>query len=318
MNTENLERGIVPVMLQPFLDNGEVDWEGLDELVGFYLSNGASALFSACWSTEITALERSEILGIVQRTVGQVAGRIPIVGGAILNGRPVEEQAGFVRQVADAGADFVAITASMMVGEDEDEEALLARIGELLELTGSIPLAIYEAPTPYHRLLSPAALRRIAETGRFFFHKDTCCDAAKIRQKIEAIEGTPLRFYNAHSLTLLDSLRAGGSGYSGTGANFFPEIFVELCETFDCDPERAEEIQCFLEAVDPLIANDGYPQNAKMFLQYRNLGITSRVRLDRALSFSDARDLIHAVRLYDQFRTVGAKQPPRRELAGVE
>ena len=46
---------------------------------------------------------------------------------------------------------------------------------KLLDLTGSVRLGLYECPKPYHRLLSAEALAWAASTGRFYFHKDTCC-----------------------------------------------------------------------------------------------------------------------------------------------
>ena len=288
-------------MMQPFNHDGSLDWEGLGELIGFYLSSGAVALFAACGSTEITHLSRKEVLEIIQRTVELVDGRVPVIAGAIRSEVSAREQAGFICEVADLGADFVAITASMMVGEADDEQTFLSRIEQVAKLTGDIPLAIYEAPNPYHRLMPPETLRQLALTDRFFFHKDTCCDAATIREKIEAVSGTPLRFFNAHSPTLLESLRAGGSGYSGVGTNFYPEVYAELCECFASDPERATEIQRFLDAEEPLLANDNYPQTAKMFLQNRGLGLTSRIRQDSAVSFSGASDLIRAAELYAGF-----------------
>lgn len=38
-------RGIVPVMLTPFKDTGDIDWEGLEALIHWYLDHGAEALF---------------------------------------------------------------------------------------------------------------------------------------------------------------------------------------------------------------------------------------------------------------------------------
>jgi len=309
---KEIEHGIVPVMMQPFNYDGSPDWDGLGELIEFYLSSGAVALFAACGSTEISHLAPSEVLEIVRRTIALVDGRVPVIAGAIRSDVSVEKQAEFICEVADLGADFVAITASMMVGETDGEQVFLAQIDRILELTGDIPLAIYESPVPYHRLMPPETLRELARTGRFFFHKDTCCNAAMIRQKVEAVSGTPLRFFNAHTPSLFDSLRAGAAGYSGVGTNFFPELLAELCGRFASDPERAAKIQHFLDAVDPLLANDDYPQTAKMFLQNRGLGITSQIRQDRSVSFSGACDLVQAAALYADFVRESATLPSGR------
>ena len=71
--------------------------------------------------------------------------------------------------------DAVVVLVNQIVGEGEGDEAWRQQMGKLLELTGSVPLGLYECPAPYHRLLSPELLKWAAGTGRFQFHKDTCC-----------------------------------------------------------------------------------------------------------------------------------------------
>ena len=66
-------------------------------------------------------------------------------------------------------------------------------------------------PRSYHRLLSAKALGWCAQSRRFLFHKDTCCNTKGILDKIAAtaIEGTPFRFYNANMATLKFSIEKG-------------------------------------------------------------------------------------------------------------
>ena len=42
--------GIIPVMLTPFDDQGEIDWGGLEALIEWYLEKGAEGLFGVCHS----------------------------------------------------------------------------------------------------------------------------------------------------------------------------------------------------------------------------------------------------------------------------
>ena len=56
--------GIVPVMLTPFNDVGQVDYEGLANLTEWYLNNGADALFAVCQSSEMQFLSLQERLKI--------------------------------------------------------------------------------------------------------------------------------------------------------------------------------------------------------------------------------------------------------------
>ena len=67
-----------------------------------------------------------------------------------------------------------------------------------------------------------------------------------IRRKLKAVEGSPLKIFNANSATILPSLRAGCAGFSGVMANFHPELYADLCACYKTDPARAEALQAFL------------------------------------------------------------------------
>ena len=115
-------------------------------------------------------------------------------------------------------------------------------------------------------------LCRVAETGRFRFMKDTCCDIATIRERLKALESTSLQLYNANTSTLLDSLRVGAAGIM---AIFHPELYARLL----AHPEdnRADVLQTALTQFS-LIERQLYPVNAKYHLQRMGLPVTLRSR----------------------------------------
>jgi 4-hydroxy-tetrahydrodipicolinate synthase len=96
--------------------------------------------------------------------------------------------------------------------------------------------------------------------------KDTCCDAALIKQKLEAVKGTPLQLYNANTATLYESLEDGAAGYSGVMANFHPELYVWLCRNFRTAPRKSRLLADFL-TISSFIEHKPYPVNAKYYQQ---------------------------------------------------
>ena len=102
-----------------------------------------------------------------------------------------------------------------------------------------------------------------ASTGRFYFLKDTCCDIAQIRKKLEVIEGSNLKLYNANTTTLLESMREGAAGFCGVMDNFHPQLYTWLCEHYK--EEKAKEVSEFL-TIASLIERQYYPVNAKYHL----------------------------------------------------
>lgn len=161
----------------------------------------------------------------------------------------------------------------MFAEEHEDEEVWKANATKLMELT-TCPLGLYEVPVPYKRVLSPELLAWCAATGRFLFHKDTCCDKALIKAKIEAVQALGdkaglFRFYNANIETIHYSNSLGGAGFSGISGNFYPFIMSALCPGKSQDKslsdEDKERIQAFLSLGEVAIV-DQYPYSAKKYL----------------------------------------------------
>ena len=59
-----------PVMLTPFTERGEVDYDGLEKLIEFYEEGGSDGLFATCQSSEIFYLsleERTKIASFVKK-----------------------------------------------------------------------------------------------------------------------------------------------------------------------------------------------------------------------------------------------------------
>ena len=267
-------------MLTPFTPDRAIDWRGLDALTDWYLAAGVSGLFAVCLSSEMYALEEDERLALARRVVQRAAGRVPVVASGTFGG-PVEAQAAFVKRMADTGVDGVVVIVNQLAEEAEGEAVWRRNAERLLDLTPDVSLGLYECPAPYHRLLSPEMLGWAAGTGRFLFHKDTSCRIGPIRAKIAAAQGTPFRFYNANTPTLLGSLQAGGDGYSGTAANFYPELLVWLCRRHADQPERAARLQHLLTVCDRAAAHR-YPATAKQYLADLGLPIGVHCRITQA------------------------------------
>jgi len=261
---KNYPGGVWPVMLTPFTAKGDVDEPALRALVDWYIQNGVDGLFASCQSSEIFNLNFEERMRIARVTVKAAAGRVPVVASGFTD-YGLEDQVKSIRAMADTGVDAVILLSNRLALEDEDDSVLLARMHELLErVPDEIRLGLYECPQPYKRLLSLPVLREAAATGRFYFLKDTCCDAETIRARVQAIRGSRLKLYNANTTTLLQSLRDGVPGYSGIMANFHPRPYVWL--TRHPDHPNAELVQSLLTCASQ-IERQYYPVNAKYHLQ---------------------------------------------------
>lgn len=257
-------KGVYPVMLTPFTENNQVDYEALGRLTDWYIENGAAGLFADCQSSEMFFLSLEESVQIAQFVKKRAKGRVPVLASGHTADR-LEEQAKELNAVARAGVDAVILLSNRMAAEGESDEVWLENLQELLGmLPQNLPLGFYECPYPYKRIISPKLLKWCADSGRFYFIKDTSCDLNIIKQKLEQIQGTCLQLFNANTSTLLETLQMGCSGFSGVMANFHPKLYSWLCANYEEKPEKAREVADFL-TVASLIERQVYPVNAKYY-----------------------------------------------------
>ena len=78
MGTTRIE-GIIPVMITPYLESGEIDYAGLERLIEWYIAKGSDALFAVCQSSEMQFLSIKERSELGKFVVKQAAGRVPVV-----------------------------------------------------------------------------------------------------------------------------------------------------------------------------------------------------------------------------------------------
>ncbi|MDQ6814815.1 MAG: dihydrodipicolinate synthase family protein [Bacteroidota bacterium] len=271
----NSEKKFVPVMITPFNLKAKVDLDAVSKLIDFYLAAGVKGFFANCLSSEMYSITEDERLELTQHIVKYVRGRVPVVATGSF-GLTIEDKAEFTKRIYSTGVNAVILITGHYANVDDDDEVLLANFDKMLRLTANIPLGLYECPAPYKRILPVNVFRKLLETERFIYHKDTTCDVEKVRAKLAMIPPHDFRFefYDAHTPSAIYSIRAGAKGMSAISGNFYPEILVWLCNNAN-NPDKQEEVEWLqkeISKVDPLI-HQAYPLSAKYFLRKRGLPI---------------------------------------------
>ncbi len=305
--TKEFPNGVYPVMLTPFTENNEVDYEALGKLIDWYIEKGVNGLFADCQSSEMFFLSLEERVKIGEFVKKHADGRVPVVTSGHISDS-LEDQAKELTAIAGTGADAVILLTNRLAKENESDEVWLENLKKLLEMIPKdVPLGFYECPYPYKRIISPELLKWCANTGRFYFIKDTSCDIENMKAKLEVIKGTNLKLFNANTSTLLETLELGASGYSGVMANFHPELYVKLCNIYKEDSSKARKIADFL-TVASLIERQVYPVNAKFY--QKSIGnfnsIMTRTRDIKELNATGILEIQQFVRFNEEFeKTLG-------------
>jgi len=281
----SLKNGIWPTMLTLYTEDNKIDYPAMEGLIEWYLSNGVSGLFAVCQSSEMFSLsleERIELASFVKQKAGD---EIQVVASGHISDS-MEEQIYEINQIASTGIDAFVLVSNRLAAAGDSEDVVKRNVEIILNKIPSVNFGIYECPFPFKRLLSPSLLKWIAETRRFFFLKDTSCDLQSIKERIQAVNGTSLKIFNANSASFLESLHLGVSGFSGVMTNFHPDIYTWLFNNWQNHPEAALEVQAFL-GMSAMFELQQYPVNAKYYLQLEGINHSLFSRSKNHLEFKD-------------------------------
>lgn len=301
MKNYEIADGVWPTMLTPFTESGKVDYPVLEKMIEWYIERGVQGLFAVCQSSEMFYLSLEERIDIARFVVKTVNNRVQVIASGHVSDK-ADEQIYEIQGIADAGVDAVVVVSNRLADITQLDD-VWKRSAEGIMNKVDTPLGIYECPYPYKRLMTPELLNWCASTERFLFLKDTCCDTKQIEEKINAVQGTNLKIFNANAATLLDSLKIGVKGYSGVMANFHPEFYVWLCDNWSTQPELAQVIQDVL-GLASTIEYQYYPVNAKYHMQLEgiNMQLKSRVKDEVELTFSKKLEVEQLKAVIEQYR----------------
>ena len=289
--------GVWPVMLTPFDTERAIDWDAIDPLIEWYLSAGAAGLFACCQSSEVFTLTEPEKVALARHIVSSVAGRVPVVAGA-MGQKDVEARLQVSRQYDEAGVDVVVLSPNEFGDAHADEKLIVDRLITFAEESDPIALGLYECPLPYHRVLSAEAVRELAATGRFVWMKETSADLEMIRSKLAAARRTSLRIYNANTDRIVDAVRLGCDGYSGLAGNFVLRDCVDLCHAARAGrlSEQTADMLDHLQAMNSRQIKIDYPTSAKAYLRDAGLPLQPFCRTTERKAYSSTRP-VDAVQL---------------------
>ena len=259
---------IFTTMITPYKKDGSVDIDTALKYVDFYFENGLDGIFAVCQSSEIFYLSLEERVAL-NKTVYEHAKELERKSGKKLTvvssghiSDSIDDQAKELCAIAESGTDALILITNRLDINNEGDDVFIANAEKLIaKLPKDIKLGFYECPYPYKRLVTPKILDWCLSTGRFYYMKDTCCDAAIIKERCEQLKGSHFKLLNANCQTLLESMRNGADGYCGIMCNFHPALYAWLGKNYES--EQAELIQSVIGTFGFTEAGLPYPLTAK-------------------------------------------------------
>ncbi|MGD7733532.1 dihydrodipicolinate synthase family protein [Propionibacteriaceae bacterium G57] len=218
-------KGVVPPVITPLTESGEVDLPSLERLVTRMIEAGVDGLFALGSSGEVAYFDDARRRQVLEAVVGISAGQVPVLAGAIdmqtdrvLQHARVAEQVGVQGLVATAP--FYAIT-----GPEEIENHF-----RLIAAGCDLPLWAYDLPVCVHVKLDTGMLVRLGSEGVLVGVKDSSGDDVSFRRLVmqNKAAGSPLSLLTGHEVVVDGSYLAGGDGVVPGLGNVDPHGYVRL------------------------------------------------------------------------------------------
>jgi 2-dehydro-3-deoxy-D-pentonate aldolase len=221
-------RGLMPAMVTPFDEHGEVDLGATEAVVELFLEAGVDGISPFGSTGEFSHLTGEERKRFAEEVTRIVAGRVPLVIGVGAPG--TREAVELARHAESVGADSVLVVSPFYW--KASEEGLFRHFAAVAESV-EIPVVIYNLPMLTGIDLSPSLIARLAaEYPNIIGLKDTVTEynhVVSVLREIRPVRDDFSVLIGWEDL-ILPSLLAGVDGSICAFANVAPELFVNLVE----------------------------------------------------------------------------------------
>ena len=257
-------------MITPYKADGTIDYGTVEKYVDWYFENGLDGIFAICQSSEIFHLSLEERVNLnsfiyarAKKLEKLYSRKFTVVSSGHV-GNSIDEQIEELNAIWRSGTDTLILITNRLDMNNEGDDVWINNCRTLIDsLPDDVKLGLYECPYPYKRLATPKIFDFCISTGKFYYMKDTCCDAALIKQRCEQLKGSTLKLLNANCQTLLETMQNGADGYCGIMCNYHPRLYAWLCENYSENAEDAALVQATIGSLGFTEVGLPYPLTAK-------------------------------------------------------
>jgi 4-hydroxy-tetrahydrodipicolinate synthase/2-dehydro-3-deoxy-phosphogluconate/2-dehydro-3-deoxy-6-phosphogalactonate aldolase len=256
--------GIVPPTVTAFDADESVDYEASAAHARFVVEHGCHGVVPLGTNGEFPLLTPEERRGVVE-AVAEEIDSVPVIAGV---GAPsTHETIEFATHAESAGADGVMVVTPYYYPLDHDGAV---RHYEQVTAAVDVPVYVYHIPSKTGNELSLATLDKISSLEGISGVKDSSKDVPWLGQAID--RNPELTFMAGSDSLLFPGLEVGCAGAVSAVANVFPELVVDLYESYAAgDEAHAADLQSTVYRVRSALKDGPYMAGVKTALSLRDV-----------------------------------------------
>jgi len=216
-------KGIIPPMVTPLNSDGGLDVKGLERLIEHLINGGVHGIFLLGTNGEAPSLSYALRKELITKACAFIGGRVPVLVG--ITDTSFDGSLDIAAHSKEAGADAVVVAPPyyLPISQEEMMDYLERLIPQL-----SLPVMMYNMPSCTKLHLSLETVKKAKELGAIGI-KDSSGDMSYFYSLIEAFKESPeFSIIVGTEMFLPETIIYGGHGAVAGGANFLPELFVDL------------------------------------------------------------------------------------------
>ncbi len=235
-------RGIFPILLTPFDDDGQIDEESLLSEVDFNLKAGVHG-FGLALGSEFLKMTEAERQRVTKLVVDHVAGRVPVVVNTGAQSNVVA--ALYSKQAEDLGADAVmCMPPSMGVSGAEMRSYFKA-------ISDAVTVPVWIQDTSYVTVPAGTVRQISEESERVRYAKiESPPNALRVQETVEQAGRLVTVFGGSAGTFFIEELRRGGVGTMPWPST--PEVFVRIWDQWQAG-DAAGALETFERQLLPIL-----------------------------------------------------------------
>lgn len=239
--------GVVPPLVTPLTPSYDVDTASLARLIQYQLTGGVNGVFVLGTSGEGTFLTDEQRQVVLETTVAEVAGQVPVLAGVI--DTSTSRVAAHVSAALKAGVDALVATAPFYAATHRAE--IERHFVRLKSLAGDTALYAYDIPSRVGTKLPASLMLSLGEQGVIAGVKDSSGQETSLRELVLSRREAGLEDFaimTGSEVTVDSALAFGVDGVVPGLGNVDPAGYVRLFEAAaagDAAAARAEQDRLF-------------------------------------------------------------------------
>ena len=225
MTIKHSYKGSNVALITPMFDDGEVDYDALNNLIDFHIDAGTSSIVSVGTTGESATVGVKEHLKIIKHTIQYAARRIPIIAGTGANS--TSEAIELTQEAKNLGADACLLVTPYY--NKPTQEGLFQHF-KLIADSVDIDQILYNVPGRTAVDMSVETTVRLSEISNIIGIKDATGDLKIIRDLVKSCPEDFL-LLTGDDATALDFLLLGGHGGISVTANVTPKELQKVYMT---------------------------------------------------------------------------------------